>query len=65
MKRPPRGFDADHPSIADLKRKDFFAVARVSEQYVTGDSLMKDISALWRKATPLMRFLCDAIDVPF
>ena len=65
LKRSPRGFDADHPSIADLKRKDFIAVARVSEKYVTGGSFMKDISVLWRRATPLMRFLCDAIDVPF
>jgi uncharacterized protein (TIGR02453 family) len=65
LKRPPRGFDADHPAIEDLKHKDFIAVAPVSEKFVSGDSFMKDITAMWRRATPLMRFLADAIEVPF
>lgn len=65
LKRPPRGFDATHPSIEDLKRKDFIAVVPVTEKFVTGASFMKDITAIWRRATPLMRFLADAIEVPF
>jgi len=65
LKRPPRGFDADHPAIEDLKRKDFIAVAPVSEKFVSGDSFMKDITAMWRRATSLMLFLADAIEVPF
>ena len=28
LQRPPKGFDAEHPLIEDLKRKDFIAVAR-------------------------------------
>ena len=65
LKRPPRGFDAGHPSIDDLKRKDFIAVAAASQQFATGESFLKDITATWRHTTPLMRFLCDAIEVPF
>ena len=26
LKRPPRGFDPNHPMIEDLKRKDFVAI---------------------------------------
>ncbi len=65
LKRPPRGFDPDHPAIDDLKRKDFIAVARLGEGFVTSDGFLKDVTAKWRAATPMMRFLCDAIGVPF
>ena len=35
LKRPPRGFDPDHPLIEDLKRKDFLASIEIDEGIVT------------------------------
>ena len=34
LKRPPRGYEADHPLVEDLKRKDFVAAMSFSEAEV-------------------------------
>ena len=65
LKRPPRGFDADHPEIADLKRKDFIAFTPLTEAEVCGEGLADRITAAYGETAPLMRFLCAALDVPF
>jgi uncharacterized protein (TIGR02453 family) len=63
--RPPRGYDPEHPMIADLKRKDFLGVATLSEATVLGPGFVEEYARLCRDAAPLMRFLCDAVEVPF
>lgn len=63
--RPPRGFDEDHPLIEDLKRKDFIASRRLTHAQVTSDRFMEDFTHYCKAATPYMRFLCDAVGVPF
>lgn len=65
LKRPPRGFDGDHPLIDDLKRKDFIAVRNLSQKEVCAPTFARDLEALFRTGAPLMRFLCDSVDVPF
>ncbi len=65
LKRAPRGFDDDHPHIADLKRKDFIASTRLTQGQVVSDHFMEDFATNCRLAAPFMRFLCDAVDVPF
>jgi len=65
LKRPPRGFDGDHPLIEDLKRKDFIAVRKLSQKEVCAPTFDRDLAALFRAGAPLMRFLCDSADVPF
>jgi len=65
LKRPPRGFDEDHPLIEDLKRKDFIASARLTQRQVTSDHFLEDFTDRSQKAAPFMRFLCEAIGVPF
>jgi uncharacterized protein (TIGR02453 family) len=62
---PPRSFDPDHPLIDDLRRKDFIASARLSQQTVTADGFIDEFTDLCRTATPFMRFLCRAQDLPF
>ena len=37
LKRAPRGFDAGHPLIGDIKRKSFMAVANLSPEQVLAD----------------------------
>jgi uncharacterized protein (TIGR02453 family) len=65
LKRPPKGYDPDHPYIEDLKRKDFIASTRVSQKDITSDHFMADFTSNCKRATPFMRFLCEAVGVPF
>lgn len=63
--RPPKGFDADHPLIDDLKRKDFIASTTLTEEQVTDDSFIDLFADHCRSATPFMAFLCGAVGVDF
>jgi uncharacterized protein (TIGR02453 family) len=65
LKRPPAGFDRDHPLIEDLKRKDFIATADLSESDATGRGFLSRFLALCGDAGEFMRFLCGAARVPF
>ena len=65
LKRPPRGYDKDHPLIDDLKRKDFIAVMNFDFDRAMKPAFVKWSTDQWRAATPLMTFLCAAVDVPF
>lgn len=65
LSRPPRGYDPNHEHIDDLKRKDFIAVANLDLGYVYDSKVVANTTGLLRSGTPLMRFLCQALDVPF
>jgi uncharacterized protein (TIGR02453 family) len=65
LKRPPRGVDADHPFVEDIKRKDFIAVADLSTDDLLQARLPKQLEASWKRTLPLMKFLCEALDVAF
>lgn len=65
LKRPPRGFPVDHPLVEDLKRTDFVGLCELSEQDVL-DARFPDRAATSLAASrPFMRFLCEALEVPF
>lgn len=63
--RPPKGFEPDHPLIDDLKRKDFIASTRLNQSDITTDHFMEDFTSNCKRATPFMKFLCEAVRVPF
>jgi uncharacterized protein (TIGR02453 family) len=65
LKRPPAGFDADHPFIDDLKRKDYFGWMQLTEETVTAPGFLAEYERVCKDAWPLVRFLCDAVDVPY
>ena len=65
LKTAPRDFPKDHPLIDDLRRKDFIAIAPIAESEMTGPAIVDLIVERVKQAKPLMRFLCDAIDVPY
>ena len=65
LKRAPRGFDPEHPLIEDLRRKDFIGVKTVPQSFITGADLPKELARTFRSGVPLVRFLCDALSVPF
>ena len=55
LKRPPKGFDEDHPLIEDLKRKDFIASTRLTQKSITADTFMEDFADNCKRAAPFMR----------
>ena len=61
LKRPPRGFDPDHPMIEDLKRKSFTASLRLSDRQLKRDDAMTTFVGTCRELAPLMRFLAPAV----
>ena len=65
LKRPPRGWDPDHPLIEDLKRKDFFALARFSEAEACAAGFMDEFAKACRKFSALTRFLTEALEHPW
>ena len=65
LKRPPAGYDPDHPLIEDLKRKDFIAAAGLGDRTVASAGFLDEYADLCRRGAPFVRFLCDAVGVPF
>lgn len=65
LKRPPRGFDSDHPLIDDIRRKDFFATARFTEDEACAPGFMDDFAGTCRGFAPLARFLTGALGLPW
>lgn len=65
LQRPPAAYAKDHPLIEDLKRKDFIGVCKLVEDDVTAGSFIDDFSEICRAGTPLVRFLCRALELRF
>jgi uncharacterized protein (TIGR02453 family) len=65
LKRVPPWADAAHPFADDLKRKDFFGWTSLSERDVVAPGFVDEYARICRAAAPLMKFLCDALDVPY
>ena len=65
LKRIPRGFAKDHPLAEDLKRKDFIAIHELPLDDALGPAFPDLAAARMRDAGGFMRFLCEALDIPF
>ena len=65
LKTPPRGFPAEHPLIEDLKRTDFIGLEELTEQDVLKPKFIDAVAASFAASRPFMRFLCEALRVPF
>ena len=65
LKLGPNGFDRDHPLIDDIKRKDFIASAPLTEEEVVADGFVQRFAERCREGSPLVRWLCEALDVRF
>ena len=65
LKRPPRGYDAEHPLVEDLKRKDFVAFCEWKASAVTKEGFDKAAAKAYAASNRFMAFLCDALKLPF
>ncbi|MCW8809040.1 MAG: DUF2461 domain-containing protein [Rhodanobacter sp.] len=63
--RPPRGYDPAHELIDDLKRKDFVASARFTEELACSAELLPWIVATFKRVSPLVDYLCAAQELEF
>ncbi len=65
LKRAPRGYDAEHPYVADLKRKGFTSSTNFSQKQVLAGDFLTQFAKACRQKSPLMEFLCNALDRPW
>ena len=66
LKRAPKGFSPDHPEIEDLKRKTLFITKPLSSvERITQPDFIEEVDDAFQKATPFMRFLTNAVELPF
>jgi uncharacterized protein (TIGR02453 family) len=65
LKRPPRGYAADHPMIEDLKRRDCIAGSDLSTKDVTRADLVELVAGRFARARGYMGWLAEAIGMPF
>jgi len=63
LKRPPQGYDAAHPLVEDLKRKSFTVSRPLSDAQVCAADFPRRFVAACQEMTPLMAFLCRALDL--
>ncbi len=65
LKRPPRGFDPEHPHIEDIKRKDFILYSPLTLKEFTAPDFIDRAEVMFKAARPLMRFVAGALDVAY
>ena len=65
LKRPPAGFDKEHPLIEELKRKDFIAHSLLTEKDVTSGGFLDLYLERCAAAGEFMRFLCESSRVAY
>ena len=65
LKRPPKGYDPDHPLIDVLKMKDFTAFAPLTQKQVTAPGFVDEFARRCKAGGSLVKFVCEAIDQPY
>jgi len=63
LKRPPRGYAADHPDIEHLKRTDFVTSARLTENETCSADFPSRFIDHCRTMAPLVKFVTRALDL--
>jgi uncharacterized protein (TIGR02453 family) len=61
LSRPPRGYDPEHPCIADIKRKQFTVSHSFGEKDATRPGFSERYAAACRDVVPLCKFLTQAV----
>jgi uncharacterized protein (TIGR02453 family) len=65
LKRPPQGFDPEHPLVDELKRSSFFAMQEARPQAILSGDFVKEVAKSFQALAPFMQFLTDAEGLPF
>ena len=65
LKRAPRGYDAGHPHVEDLMRKDFAAFVEWNTVPILEPDFPASVAHTYAASNQLMAFLCEALGLPF
>lgn len=65
LKKPPRGYSADHPLLEDMKRKDFIAVQNLKGSMVSKADFVQQSAKMFAATKPLVKYICEANDLDF
>ncbi len=65
LKKPPRDCPADHPLIEDLKRTDFVIWRDLPQRDVLSERFLDTVTESFTTGRAFMRFLCQALHIPF
>lgn len=65
LSRPPQGYDPAHELIADIKRKDFVCTASLGEKELCAPDAMKTVLRHYALASPMIDWLCGALDLDY
>ena len=63
LKRHPSGYDPEHPLLADLKRKDYIALAHFTEAQACAPDFLHVFMATCQAFAPLTQFLTTALEL--
>ena len=63
--RVPQGFDPAHPLADDLRLKDFYTHAPLTQKQVCAGDFLETFTELCRANAPLMKFLAKALELPY
>ena len=65
LKRPPKGYDPDHPLIETLKNRSFGLWAQFDEEDATSPDFLERYHATCQKAAAMTAFICRALGLEF
>jgi uncharacterized protein (TIGR02453 family) len=65
LKRPPPGYDPNHPQMQDLRRKDFVASRRFRDNEVASAGFLDNFVKGCESMVPLNRFLAESMGLPW
>lgn len=65
LSRPPRGYEAKHELIEDLKRKDFIARSTLADADLLRPDLVRVLMQRFRLMRPMLDWLCASVELEF
>lgn len=65
LKRVPRGYDKDHPLADDLRLKSIAVWRDLSDEEVCAPGFDQQLAAVFADGVPLVRFLCETLDLEY
>jgi len=65
LSRPPRGYDANHELIDDLKRKDFACGTGFDEKLACSSELLPWLVDTYKRVAPMIDYLCASQELDF
>lgn len=63
LKRPPKGYQADHPDIDLIKRKEFWIEHPITEREYLADNFLSYTVEVFKVAKPMVDYLNEAREV--